>query len=326
MVQEGYVDSARLLLEMKSAGDELASSLLSDLGTPDWNLRVRLDVDVAVAAKGNRRGQRVRVLPVFVFCLEDVDKPSGGGDGRVDEDSNRAHGKDRAARLFEDSSPFSAEIGGDTVLVLQSEGSAPVPFFEREETLRLPLTDSTQAVVAGLLRSLHGTTPPDHWWPPGQQVPAADLSWAHGFHPFPPFGFGGSTPGELLADIAARNAVVSRAAATAETLSAAASALEDFAQAAVPIELVSGRGAIHGEWGEALKVVSEAVGLPRHVLSPVIHAHGAVHAAMVEYEEALKASPGADLKAALERMEGLRDRASKLLRKVSRLCLRAPCM
>lgn len=320
--QEGYVDSARLLLEIKSAGDELASSLLLDLGTPDWNSRVRLDVDVALGTKGYPHGsnnQRVRVLPVFVFCLEDMDV-SSGGDDRSGQDSSPAGGTDHTARLFGDSRPFSAEIGGDTVLVLQSEGSAPIPFFERNETLRLSSADSTQAVLAGLLQSLHGTTPPDHWWSPDQENPSTDLSWAHGFHPFAPFGFGSSTPGELFADIATRNAIATRAVATAQTLSTAANMLENFAQVAVLSDLVtggfSGMEAMNKDWGQTLKMASESIGLSPHVVHHVVDAHDMVHAAVVEYEEELGASPGADVKVVLKRMEGLRDKANMLLREV----------
>lgn len=328
------MDSARLMHEMKSLGDELTSPLLSDMGPPDWDPRVRLDVDVALA-KRNTQGfdnRRIRILPVFVFCLEDVDMTSSESTRREGGGNNTLpRGRDRAARLFEDNRPFSAEIGGDAVLVLQSEGSAPVPFFERRRTepLRLPLDDSTQAVVAGLLRGLHGTTLPDQWWPLEKQDSDLDLFWVHGFHPFAPWGFGGSVPGKLLADVAARNAVASRAAATARALSAAASALESFAQAAVPSELVvgalreplfRGQGSTGKEWGQALKGVSEAAGLPAHVIDPVLDVHKAIYSAIVEFENALEANSDVVLEVALRHMESLRHAASQVLLEVSSSC------
>lgn len=247
MLQEGYVDSARLMFEMKSADDGLASSLLSDLGRRNWDL---VHLDVASAAKEEvsiRSSNRLRVLPVFVLCQGADDATNGnrtsdgvdintGGDGVHDHVPTMEH----LVRLFEGSSPFAAQVGGDAVLVLQSKGSAPVPFFERDEKLRLSLSDATPAVVAGLLRGLYGATPPDHWWPSERQDAALDLTWAHGYHPFAPFGFGGSEPGKLLVDIARRNTVASRAAAAAKALATAAGALEDFAKTSVPSKLIVG--------------------------------------------------------------------------------------
>lgn len=308
--QEGFVDGDKLLMEMKSAGDVLASSLFSDLGG-DALLRL----DVALGAGSQPQGPHglrgdVRVLPVFVFCLGDTDAPLSGYTSSSDLRDSPAKAPKRTptqgvpARLFEGSSPFKAEVGGDAVLVLQSEESAPVPFYERQEKLRLPLTDATQAVVAGLLRGMHGTTAPDHWWPLEQQDAALDLTWAHGYHPFAPFGFGGSKPGELLAKVARRNAVVSRAAAVATTLAETAAVLEEFARATLPSELLMAGlwtelcidgAATRGDWGQLFETAASSAGLPALLAQPAMDVHRLLHDAVDDFERRLKTAKGEGL-------------------------------
>lgn len=340
--QEGYVDGDKLLFHVKSAGDTLASSLLSDLGA-DHLLRL----DVALAAEGRPQGLTrlhgagLRVLPVFVFCLEGVDEPvlhkptNIDADGGTADAQERTSRKERPARLFAGSSPFVAEVGGDAVLVLQSEGSAPVPFYERSEAVRLPLSDVTQAVVAGLLQGMHGTTAPYHWWSPEQQDFALDLSWAHGYHPFAPFGFGGSEPGELLADVARRNAVASRAAAVAAALEEAARVLEDFAQTVVPSELlVAGvrtalcrdGASMKEEWGRVFEEAAASAGLPPHLIEPALDVHRLLHDAVGDFEEELRTARGASLAATVATLDRARSVASSILGQVKALCcVRSPC-
>lgn len=337
--QEGFVDGDKLLMEMKSAGDALASSVFSDLGGDDL---LRLDVALGAGSPSKvshgLSGDSVRVLPVFVFCLGDADGPlseytvSSELRGSTTGVQERAPKQDVPARLFEGSSPFKAKIGGDAVLVLQSESSAPVPFYERQEMLRLPLTDATQAVVAGLLRSMHGTTAPDHWWPLEQQDSALDLSWAHGYHPFAPFGFGGSQPGELLANVARRNAVVSRAAAVASTLAETASALEGFARAALPSELLAAGlwselcmdgAAIRGDWGHLLQTAALSAGLPAHLVQPAADVHRLLHDAVGDFEGKLDMARGTGLMKLVAAMDRQKNGAMSIYGQVrSRSCLR----
>ena len=308
--QEGFVDGDKLLMEMISAGDVLASSLFSDLG---GDALLRLDVALGAGSRPNGAhgsSGNVRVLPVFVFCLGDADGPLSGSSGNSDLHDSTARVQERTpkqgvrARLFEDSSPFKAEVGGDAVLVLQSEKSAPVPFYERQEMLRLPLMDATQAVVAGLLRGMHGTTAPDHWWPLEQQNAALDLTWAHGYHPFAPFGFGGSQPGELLAKVARRNAVVSRAAAVATTLAETAAVLEEFARAVLPSELLMAGlwtelcmdgAATREDWGLLLETAALSAGLPAILTQSATDVHRLLHGAVGDFERRLKTAKGGGL-------------------------------
>lgn len=308
--QEGFVDGDKLLMEMKSAGDVLASSLFSDLGG-DALLRL----DVALGAGSGSKGSHglsgdVRVLPVFVFCLADTDEPLSGYTSSSDLRDSTARVQERTpkqgvpARLFEGSSSFKAEVGGDAVLILQSEKSAPVPFYERQEKLRLPLMDATQAVVAGLLRGMHGTTAPDHWWPLEQQNAALDLTWAHGYHPFAPFGFGGSQPSELLAKVARRNAVASRAAAVATTLAETSAILEEFARAALPSELLMtglwselcmDGATTRGDWGLLFETAASSAGLPAILTQPATDVHRLLHGAVGDFERRLETAKGEGL-------------------------------
>lgn len=309
--QEGFVNGDKLLMEMKSAGDVLASSLFSDLGG-DGLLRLDVALGAGSRPKGSHElsGDSVRILPVFVFCLGDTDGPLSDFTSSSDLRDSTARVQERTtkrgvpARLFERSSPFKAEVGGDAVLVLQSEKSAPVPFYERQEMLRLPLTDATQAVVAGLLRSMHGTTAPHHWWPSEQQDAALDLTWAHGYHPFAPFGFGGSQPGELLAEVARRNAVVSRSAAVATTLAETAAVLEEFARAALPSELLMAGlwtqlcmdgAATRGDWGQTFETAASSAGLSATLAQPATNVHRLLHDALIDFERRLNTAKGGGL-------------------------------
>lgn len=339
--QEGFVDGDKLLMEMKSAGDALASSVFSDLGGDDL---LRLDVALGAGSPSKvshgLSGDSVRVLPVFVFCLGDADGPfseytetaSNDLRGSTTGAQERSPKRDVSARLFERSSPFKAEVGGDAVLVLQSESSAPAPFYERQEILQLPLTDATQAVVAGLLRSMHGTTAPDHWWSLEQQEPALDLSWAHGYHPFAPFGFGGSQPGELLANVARRNAVVSRAAAVASTLAETATVLEEFARAALPSELLAAGlwselctdgAAIKGDWGYLLQTAASSIGLPAYLAQPATDVHRLLYEAVGDFEGKLNMARGTGLMKLVAAMDRQKDAAMSIYGQVrSPGCLR----
>lgn len=319
---------------MKSAGDALASSLLSDAGGRDWGHLLRLDVALAADERpqglGQLHGAAVRVLPVFVFCLGNIDEPlvAGAGADSVGGDAGQSPSprKERPAQLFEGSHPFAAQVGGDAVLVLQSEGTAPVPFFERSDVLGIPMSDATQAVVSGLLRGMHGTTAPDHWWSWQQQDATLDLSWAHGFHPFAPFGFGGA--GALLAEVAQINAVVSRAAAAARALAEATRTLEDFAMVVVPSELLvegsratlfGGGGVTNRAWGQMLHSTADSLGLPTDILEPVVNVHQSVLEALDVFEQKLHKIRGASLAKALAAMERERQNAEAILSHVRRL-------
>lgn len=323
---------------MKSTGDALASSLLSDAGGRDWDHLLRLDVALAADDRpqglGQLHGAAVRVLPVFVFCLGNTEEPlvasAGGSTGTGSfsdgDGKNPSPRKERPAQLFEGSRPFAAEVGGNAVLVLQSEGTAPVPFFEHSDIVRLPMSDATQAVVSGLLRGMHGTAAPDHWWSSQQQDATLDLSWAHGYHPFAPFGFGGA--GALLAEVARRNAVVSRAAAAAGALVEAARTLEDFVNLFVPSEplmegslgtLIRNGGETNGAWGKHFHSVAESSGLPAHIVKPVVGAHQSVLEALDAFEQELQKVPVASFAEALAAMEMERQGAEVILGQVRRL-------
>lgn len=310
---------------MKSAGDTLVSSLLSDSGADHV---LRLGVALAAESKAQEiprldGSAGVRVLPVFVFCLGDADETlSTAPTSSTSEERGLRLRKERPARLFEGSSPFAADVGGDAVLVLQSDGSAPIPFYERSETLRLPLSDATQAVVAGLLKSVHGISAPHHSWSSAQQAAAVDLSWAHGYHPFAPFGFGGSEPGELLADIARRDAVASRASVVAATLVEAAAVLEDAAEAVVPTQLLVTRAktelsqdgaATKGEWGRHFESSVASEGLPANLVDTVVAVHRKLYDAVGTFEEELTKARGMKLTDVITSMEKAQGEASSAL-------------
>lgn len=328
MFQESYVHSTRLLWEMKSIGGELLSSLLlttQDLDTATRNKLAQTAEEKGAASIHSWQVEGVRILPVFVYNLVPGESLDEGTDGIENNNNSNARGKDRAARLFENHSPFAVGPEGDTVLVLQAKGSASDPSFERGEELRLPLRDSTQAVVAGLLRCLYGTIPPDRWFPMGRQDSTLDLSWAHGFHPFAPLGFGGSVPGQLLGDVAMRNAVVARAAAAAGFISTTARVLEDFAQAFAPSELVVGvsaaplfvvGAATRPEWGQALKNVLEVTGLPTEGIADVLVEQELLCERKSSFEAMLSSLPREDLAQKLEDVEILRKESDTALDRV----------
>ncbi|CAM9295199.1 unnamed protein product, partial [Discosporangium mesarthrocarpum] len=150
------------------------------------------------------------------------------------------------AYLFEHGQVFATKSGsqsgrGNTVFVLQAEGNAQMPFFEREEMIGLPMADATPGVVAGLLQAVHAVGPPQQWWSPAGGTKSLDLLWAHGYHPFGPFGFGlGSGLGTLVSETARRNAVTSHAANAAATLAIAVETLNEFAWSVIPGELLLG--------------------------------------------------------------------------------------
>lgn len=324
-------------------GDELVSSLLSEFGA-DHLLRL----DATLATEGRPEiihrldGAGVKILPVFVFCLEHTEDPFSDASAKSETAGDASDGpeqgprKELPARLFEGNSPFAAEVGGDSVLVLQSEHSAPIPFFERSETLRLPLLDATQAVMAGILKVMHGTTAPDHWWPLEQDTATLDLSWAHGYHPFSPFGFGGSEPGQLFVDVARRNAVASRAASVAAALAEASRVLEEFAETAVPNELLLPPGyrevlcrdgaATKEGWGDIFESAAASAGLPADLVTPVMHVHRLIREAVGTFEGDLATTRARSLTELVTAMDRAQDRASSFLVQVNMMCCCTGCV
>lgn len=319
MLQEGYIDGGRLLLEMKSAGDMLTSLLLSDVGT-DSVLRL----DVALAAKNGAQGSArpggagVRVLPVFVFCL------TGAEESLLDASSGSAAGTDptseghfatrkrRPVTSFEGGSHFWAEMAGDTVLVIQSEDGSV-----------------TQPVTSGLLRALHGTIAPDHRWSPEQQSLVLDLSWARGYHPFAPFGFDNSEPGDLFVDVARRNAVASRAAEAASTMSEVSGILEALADSALPSEVLSAglrsdlcrdNAATQEGWGHAFEAAATFGGLPVESVHGVVGVHSSLRKAVMSFETEVKKARKGSLIDVMAAMDTSRGDARSVLEEVRAAC------
>lgn len=312
---------------MKNTRDTLASFILSDWqGDPLLRLDAALAAGDGLQSVSEMQKAGIRVLPIFVFSLESADGPTLRSPPSGSTDASRpAAILEHPGRLFQGNSAFAAEAGGDSVLVLHSEGSVPIPLYARSDTLQLNLANATQSVIGGLLQSVYGTTAPDRWWPPRQQNPVTDLSWAHGFHPFAPFGFGGPELGKLLVDTAHRNAVVSIASAVATTLIEAAKVLEEFAQIAVPNALLLGgmhatlssdRAAMQGEWGREFETAATTADLPAHLISPALDVHRSLHDAVNAFERGLDTLIGASLAEAVSAMEGSRRGASSLVLQV----------
>lgn len=305
VLQEGYIDGGRLLLEMKSAGDMLTSLLLSDVGAQ------------GLARPG---GAGVRVLPVFVFCLTGADESlldaSCGSAGGTDpiSDEHLASRKRRPATSFEGGSHFWAEMTGDTVLVIKSEDGSV-----------------TQPVTSGLLRALHGTIAPDHRWSPEQQGPVLDLSWARGYHPFAPFGFDNSEPGDLFVDLARRNAVASRAAEATSTMSEVSGMLEALADSALPSEILStgqradlcrDNAATQERWGHVFEAAATSGDLPEDSVLEVVGVHRSLRKAVVSFETELKRVREASFTDVMAAMDTSRGDALSVLDQVRAACSR----
>lgn len=319
VLQERYVDGGRLLLEMKSAGDMLTSLLLSDVGTDSvLRLDVALAAENGAQSSARRGGAGVRVLPAFVFCL------TGGEESLIDASSGSAAGTDptsdehlasrkrRSVTSFEGGSHFWAEMAGDNVLVIQS-GDESV----------------TQPVTSGLLRALHGTIAPDHRWSPDQQSLVLDLSWARGYHPFAPFGFGNSEPGDLFVDVARRNAVASRAAEAASTMSEVSGILEALADSSLPSEIIStglrsdlcrDNAATQEGWGHVFEAAATFGDVPVDSVLGVVGVHSSLRKAVVSFETELKKARKASLLDVMTAMDTSRGDARSVLDQVRVAC------
>ena len=276
---------------MRSAVDTLASSLLSDVRADSI---LRLDLALAAGSRAqdltwtSKTG--ARILPVFVFCLPGADEPMlATSFGSTTEHPRR----NRPVSSFEGGGHFWAEAGGDAVLGVHSKSG----------TL-------TQSVTSGLLRALHGATAPDQFWS-SESDSLHDLVWARGYHPFVPFDFASSTTGELSIDVTRRNAVASRAAAAAATLSEVAGKLEYFAESTLLSDLSAGRrmnlyrdgAATQEAWGHAFEEAATFRGFPADAVLRVVSVHKSLRELVVSFEAELQKISEATLTDAMVAMD-----------------------
>jgi len=161
--------------------------------------------DLAQKQKNSKWALGTRVLPVFLFSLEQPGDPI----------------------LFDQLSAFAASK--DAVLVIQSGfDSVPIPFFSGGKQLLLSLRDPTAAILAGVGSALGGLVPPQTAFSQLQGKTVTSMLWAHGGTPFGPFG-NSSSYSQIAIDQVLGNSFASRMDASIDRVNHALLQMDEFA-------------------------------------------------------------------------------------------------